>query len=83
MTDERGLFDFLQSGWFIAIAAATWGIILRVIIGRYEASNRRQEARLAQLELDMIQIKVSLASIAGRLLERDHSGRYTWPGDHR
>jgi hypothetical protein len=83
MADERSFFDIFSSGWFIAIAAATWGIILRVIIGRYEASNRRQEARLVQLEAEMVQIKISLASIAGRMMERDHRGNYTWPGDSR
>jgi hypothetical protein len=84
MTSEHeSLIDIAQTGWFIAIAAATWGIILRWLVGRHDRANERLEARLNQLEADMTLIKESLASIAGRLLERDHYGRHTWPGDSR
>ena len=82
MTDEaKGLVDIAQTGWFIAIVAATWGIILRAIIGYRDRVNRRIDDRLSNLEGDMVAIKESLASIAGRLLERDRHGRHTWPGD--
>jgi Na+/glutamate symporter len=81
MTD--GGFEWSTSGWFIALAAATWGIVLRVLVGRREASARRQEARFEKIETDVANIKESLASIAGRLIERDRYGRYTWPGDEK
>jgi hypothetical protein len=83
MADEPGIFDFLQTGWFAAVAAATWALILRVIVGRFQASSRRQEERLEKLESEITSIKISLASIAGRMMERDHFGKYTWPGDSR
>ena len=70
-----------QTGWFIAILAATWGIVLRAILGHRDRVNRRIDERLTNLENDMTKIKESLASIAGRLLERDRLGRHTWPGD--
>jgi hypothetical protein len=83
MTDERGFWDIAQTGWFIAIVAATWGIILRAVLAHRENSSKRIESRLAMLESKMVAIEVSLASIAGRLLERDRLGRYTWPGDDK
>lgn len=79
--DSNSIASIAQTGWFIAIAAATWGIILRWLVGRHDRANERLEGRLNQLEADVRLIKESLASIAGRLLERDHYGRHTWPGD--
>lgn len=82
MTDEtKGLLDIAQTGWGVALIAATWGIVLRTILGRREATQRKVEERLENLERTVSQIQVSLATIAGRLLERDKHGRYTWPGD--
>ena len=83
MSDEptRSLMDIAQTGWFVAIVAATWGIILRALIGRRDAANRRIDERLCTLEKDVGLIKESLASIAGRLIERDRHGIHTWPGD--
>jgi len=83
MTDERGFWDIAQTGWFIAIVAATWGIILRAILAYRENRNKRTETRLSVIEAEIIDIKVSIASIAGRLLERDRLGKYTWPGDEK
>jgi hypothetical protein len=74
--------EFVKSGWFIAIVAATWGVILRVMVGKYEASNRRQEGRLDALEENVNQMQIDLAGIAGVLKERGRSGRYTWPQGH-
>jgi hypothetical protein len=79
MTDEtKSLADIAQTGWFIAIAAATWGIVLRWLVGRHNSANQRLDSRLSQLEQDVNQIKVSLASIAGRMLERDTQMRSRW-----
>lgn len=82
MTDEHDLLNFTQTGWFIAILAATWGVILRVLVGRHERSNNRIEAKFQTLEDDVMMIKGDIAGILGRLRERDRHGRHTWPGDH-
>lgn len=82
MTD-KSLLDFTETGWFIAIAAATWGVILRVLVGRHEASNRRQEARLVELERTMARMQLDLAEIAGVIKERGRNGRHTWPQGHQ
>lgn len=83
MSDQGPNFlDFTQTGWFIAIATATWGVILRVLVGRHEASNKRVESRQAALEADVADIKIDLARIAGVLQERGRNGRHTWPRGH-
>jgi hypothetical protein len=81
MSDERSLFDIAQTGWFIAIVAATWGIVLRAIIGHRDRVNRRIDDRLTKLEEDVSKIREALSSIAGRMMERDRHGKHTWPGD--
>jgi Na+/glutamate symporter len=80
---EKSLMDLTQTGWFIAIAAATWGVILRVMVGRREASSKRQEGRLQKLEDSVSAIRIDIAEIAGVLKERDRNGRHTWPRGHK
>jgi hypothetical protein len=81
MSDGKTIFDIAQTGWFIAIVAATWGIILRAIIGHRDRVNRRIDDRLTKLEEDVGKIREALSSIAGRMMERDRHGKHTWPGD--
>jgi hypothetical protein len=84
MSDETSsLLGIAQTGWGVAIIAATWGIVLRAILGRRDAKERKIEERLEKLEQTTAAIQVSLATIAGRLLERDVRGNFTWPGDKR
>jgi tetrahydromethanopterin S-methyltransferase subunit G len=81
--DTNSLLGIAQTGWGVAIIAATWGIVLRAILGRRDAKERKIEERLDNLEKTVSAIQVSLATIAGRMLERDVRGNYTWPGDKR
>ena len=84
MSDEtNSLLGIAQTGWGVAIIAATWGIVLRAILGRRDAKERKIEERLENLEKTVSDIQVSIATIAGRMLERDVRGNYTWPGDKR
>jgi hypothetical protein len=54
---------------------------LRAIIGHRNAVARKTEERFIRIEQDIQNIKESIASIAGRMMERDRHGNYTWPGD--
>jgi tetrahydromethanopterin S-methyltransferase subunit G len=84
MSDETSsLLGIASTGWGVAIIAATWGIVLRTILARRDAKERKIEERLDNLEKAVSAIQVSLATIAGRMLERDVRGNYTWPGDKR
>lgn len=76
MSDERTFTDLVsQSGWAIALLTASWGIILRTLIGKHFRKWDNVERRLGLIEQDLFFIK-------GRLRERDRGqGRRTWPGD--
>jgi len=47
---DLDLTKMFQSGWFVAILATTWGIILRTVIGNYSRAVAKAEARLASME---------------------------------
>jgi steroid 5-alpha reductase family enzyme len=80
-SDGSSIGSIAQSGWFIAIVATTWGIFLRFMLAKRDKAERKLDDRLAQLEKDVSSMQIALASIAGRLLERDRHGKFTWPGD--
>lgn len=67
----------------MAIVAATWGVVLRIMVGRREASSKRQEARLQKVEESVQQISIDLATIAAIIKERGRDGRHTWPHGHQ
>lgn len=67
-------FD-VSSGWVVALLTASWGIILRALIGKHFKKWDSVDSRLQAIENDLAQIK-------GRFRERDRGrGRETWPGD--
>lgn len=83
MSDETSsLLDLFKSSWFVTLAAATWSVILRVMIGRSQAASKRVEARFIKLEESVDAMQIDLATIAGVIKERDRSGRHTWPPHH-
>jgi hypothetical protein len=79
---EEALLDFTKSGWFIAIVAATWGIVLRTILGRREAAARRLEDRFVSMEEAIGIMQRDIADISAVLRERGRDGRHTWPSGH-
>ena len=68
-------FEWSSSGWFVALLTATWGFVLRLLIGKHFRKWDLIEERLGNIEKDLYTIK-------GRFNERDRNGRVTWPGDH-
>jgi len=83
VSDETStLWDLAKSGWFIALATATWGVILRVLVGRRETAARRMEDRFTNIESDIDAMKKDISLISGVLQERDRNGRHTWPRVH-
>jgi hypothetical protein len=39
-----------QSGWAVALLTATWGLVLRILIGRYLRTSDENSKRLAAIE---------------------------------
>lgn len=79
MNDENDVLSHVvSSGWFVALLTGVWGLVLRILIGRYRAHvdlTERVDDRLNSIEADLNVIKAVL-----RERSRDGS-RYTWPGD--
>jgi hypothetical protein len=77
MSDETSsLLDITKSSWFVTLAAATWGVILRVMVGRHQDAAKRMEARFTKLEQSVDQVQIDVATIAGALKKRDSRGRH-------
>lgn len=82
MSDQASFFDVAKSGWFIALVAATWGIVLRAILGYRQSTAKKLEERFTSLEDNVSAMQKDLSRIAGIIEERGHNGRYTWPRGH-
>ena len=77
MSDETSsLLDITKSSWFVTLAAATWGVILRVMVGRHQDAAKRMEARFAKLEQSVDQVQIDVATIAGALKKSGSRGRH-------
>jgi len=57
-------------GWLMAIAATTWGIALRFIIGHYVGVAKAQKAIAEKIESRLISIESRLSRIEERSLRR-------------
>jgi hypothetical protein len=53
-------------GWIVAIAATTWGAVLRYVIGHYVAVAKQQKIIAERIESRLGAIEVRLARIEGR-----------------
>lgn len=88
MADEHSFTDILgQSGWAVAVLTATWGIILRTLIGKHFKKWDSVEDRLRNIELDLFELKGRFREIDRRSGARNNwhgeerRRRDTWPGD--
>lgn len=67
--DPKTLSEIAQnSGWFFTAIAATWGIVLRWMLGRHTK-------RWDRIEQKLIDIDTRLSTIEGRMVERDRGRR--------
>jgi uncharacterized membrane protein YdjX (TVP38/TMEM64 family) len=57
-------------GWVLALAATTWGVVLRVIVGRYMAASKAEKELKARIEARLTAIEGRLTVIEGRSYRR-------------
>lgn len=69
-----------HGGWVAALFTAAVGWILKKL---FSSQLEILTELFKEMRSDIGQLKVSVAEIEGRLAERDHTGRLTWPGDSR
>ncbi len=60
-----------HGGWVVAIMTATWGVVLRTVVGRYERNAADERARNAMIDQSLHNINERLSRIEGRFAERD------------
>lgn len=73
-TNSNGLwYQVTQSGWFVAIVAATWGIILRALIGRYAELQKESKAERELVIKSLEENRQAISALANRMsLLEDH-----------
>lgn len=69
-----------HGGWVAAIFTAAVGWILKKL---FSSQLETLTDLFKEMRSDIGDLKVSVAEIEGRLNERDHTGKRTWPGDSR
>ena len=66
-------YQVTQSGWFVALAAATWGIILRALIGKYSELQKEAKEERALVIRSLEENRIAIAALANRIaLLEDH-----------
>lgn len=69
-----------HGGWFAALFTAAVGWVLKKM---FSSQLETLVGMFKEMRSDIGELKVSVAEIEGRLIERDHTGRNTWRGDSR
>ena len=67
-----------HGGWFAAVFTAAVGWVLKKV---FSSQLETLVSMFKEMRSDIGELKVSVAEIEGRLIERDHTGRNTWRGD--
>jgi uncharacterized coiled-coil protein SlyX len=55
----------------VTFLAATWGVVLRALVGRYQRQAARQEQVLDNLQRTLVSLDARLNRLEGRMAERD------------
>jgi hypothetical protein len=76
--NETLLHTASHTGWIVALLAATWGILLRALVGRYERYQSTQIAAAQALQSTLVDIDRRLTLIEGRITERDRCMGDRW-----
>lgn len=58
-------------GWLVTGGVTTWGILLRWALGRYARVFDEIRNDMADLKRDSAEMRVDIANIKGRFIERD------------
>jgi hypothetical protein len=64
----KDVTDVVNSGWAVALLTATWGIILRILVGRHLRASDETRQKLAAIE-------ARLAAIEARSYQRRQGDR--------
>ena len=84
MTTDNTTITAEHAGWLVAFLMATWGIILRALIGRHFRASARLEERLIAIETELAHLRGRIEGVdsvyKGPRRRRMDAGT-TWPGD--
>ena len=59
-------------GWLVTGGVTTWGVLLRWALGRSDRVFDEIRNDMADLKRDSAEMRVDIANIKGRFIERDH-----------
>jgi hypothetical protein len=68
MSDDKNLIDLASanSGWLAAFLAGSWGVILRVLVGRHLTREDEQRKWVTAVDSHLVEIEKRLAVIESR-----------------